>query len=63
MAQWIRRRSTEPKIPGSIPGVVITFFSFKGLQLIVFSGDDDRDSTAITSKTLDYAQKNSQLGL
>ena len=28
VAQWIRRRSTEPKIPGSIPGVVINIFLF-----------------------------------
>lgn len=27
VAQWIRRRSTEPKIPGSIPGVVILLLS------------------------------------
>ena len=28
MAQWIRRRSTEPEIPGSIPGRINFFFFF-----------------------------------
>ena len=28
VAQWIRRRSTEPKIPGSIPGRVTWFFHY-----------------------------------
>ena len=28
VAQWIRRRSTEPEIPGSIPGRINFFFFF-----------------------------------